>query len=96
MKIIRQNWECFGNGTVVCQEAIEDCSACDGMVKISDLTNSYNLTIATGRGEIEEKNSLVKLMCSLSRWMFNSIREEEMQTWSYSTGGNKRKHPESM
>ena len=50
-KIIRQNWECFGNGTVVCQEAIEDCSACDGMVKIKDLTNSYNL--ATGTGGIE-------------------------------------------
>merc|ERR1719341_2408561 len=42
-KIINRYWECFGNGTVVCREPIADCSACDGMVKISDLSNSYDL-----------------------------------------------------
>jgi uncharacterized protein involved in tolerance to divalent cations len=66
------------------------------MVKLSDLKNSYNLTTAIGTGGIEAMISLVKCMCSLFRWMSNSISDEEVQTWINSTGTNKRKHSESM
>merc|ERR1711872_348473 len=40
---VHQTWKCLGNGTAICTENKQDCSACDGKLKKTNFEKTYKI-----------------------------------------------------